>query len=85
MNQKQAFKETVELAKKLNMPELPGTSYGLNHLISMWEKIEADPEAYSEAKLGRWLGWAQCALVMANVGVTLEEVKNINHYWSKHD
>lgn len=57
------------------MPELPGTDLGLAHLRSMAERIT--PE-FSEAKLGRWLGWAQCALVAAGVGVTLEDVKRIN-------
>ena len=33
---------------------------------------------FSEAKLGRWLGWAQCAVVAANVGITLADMKALN-------
>ncbi|WP_239591355.1 hypothetical protein [Mycolicibacterium tusciae] len=29
-------------------------------------------------KLGRWLGWAQCAVVAANVGLSLDDMKAIN-------
>ena len=57
------------------MPEMPGTDLGLAHLRSMAERIT--PE-FSESKLGRWLGWAQCALVASGVGVTLDDVKRIN-------
>lgn len=57
------------------MPELPGSPVGLSHLRDMLDRITVD---YSDAKVGRWLGWAQCALVAANVGVTLDDVKAIN-------
>ncbi|SLJ67445.1 Uncharacterised protein [Mycobacteroides abscessus subsp. abscessus] len=30
------------------------------------------------SKLGRWLGWAQCAVVAAGVGLTLDDMKTIN-------
>ena len=75
MNQRAAFDETVTLAKNLGMPELPGSSLGLEHLRDMQTRITDD---FSEAKLGRWLGWAQAALVAANVGASLEAVKQIN-------
>lgn len=75
MNQRAAFLETVRLAIDLGMPEEPDTTLGLAHMRDMLTRIRAD---FSEAKLGRWLGWAQCALVAANVGVTLEDVKRIN-------
>lgn len=79
MNQTEAFRETVAMAVAAGMPELPGSELGLAHLRSMQERIL--PE-FSSSKLGRWLGWAQCALVAANVGVTLEDVKRLNLKWS---
>lgn len=41
----------------------------------MQSRISPD---FSEAKLGRWLGWAQAAVVAANIGVTLDDVKALN-------
>ena len=80
MNQIQAFRDTVALAEDVDMPTLPGSPVGLDHLEGMLRRAE-QPD-FSETKLGRWLGWAQCALVVADVGVTLEDVKQIN---SKND
>lgn len=34
-------------------------------------------EKFSDAKMGRWLGWAQAAVVAMGAG-TLEEMKEIN-------
>lgn len=79
LNQREAFNETVRLAQTAGMPELPGSELGLAHMRSMQERIL--PE-FSEAKLGRWLGWAQCALVAADVGVTLEDMKALNMRYS---
>lgn len=75
MNQKQAFRETLIMAAELDMPLLEGTSYGLDHLFDMWETIQKSD--FSESKLGRWLGWAQCAVVVSGVA-TLEDMKEIN-------
>lgn len=77
MNQFNAFSETIDLAMARSMPELPGTSYGLEHLVEMWNKVAFHPEQYSASKLGRWLGWAQCAVVVSGVA-TLDEMKEIN-------
>lgn len=77
MNQREAFTETIDLAIVRKMPLNPGSDLGLDHLIDMAGRLDDHPE-YSEAKVGRWLGWAQCALVAANVGVTLDDVKAIN-------
>jgi len=82
----EAFKETLELAVKLGMPEVKDLQPELDyqHLVDMYiritEAIEgfSDEDKFSEAKLGRWLGWAQAALVASGVGVTLEDVKAIN-------
>lgn len=82
MNQRAAFAETVALAENKEMPYLIGTSLGLSQLKDMQRRIT---DEFSEAKLGRWLGWAQAALVAANVGVTLEDVKQINVSYSKED
>ena len=79
MNQREAFRETVALAAARGMPDHGGAGLDLSHLRSMHGRITDD---FSEAKLGRWLGWAQCALVAANVGVTLDDVKDINRRWS---
>lgn len=76
MNQLQALRETVRLAGECGMPELPGNTLGLEHLRAM--AATAEKSSFSPSKLGRWLGWAQCALVAANVGVTLEDMKALN-------
>lgn len=81
MNQRAAFTETLEMATKANLPEMYGSTLGLAHMRSMQERIDV-PTMFSEAKLGRWLGWAQCALVAANVGVTLDNMKQVNMKWS---
>lgn len=65
----------VALAVERRMPNLPGSTTGLNHLLDMQARIT---DEHSPAKLGRWLGWAQAALVAANVGVTLDDMKAIN-------
>ncbi|MGL4998002.1 MAG: hypothetical protein ACRC5T_03290 [Cetobacterium sp.] len=76
MQQREAIKKTVELAEKHGMPELPGSLLGLEHLRYMAEA--AQNSEFSESKLGRWLGWAQCAVVAADIGVTLEDMKLLN-------
>lgn len=76
MNQVRAFQDTVALAEDSEMPHLPGSDLGLDHLEAMLKTVHS--ESFSPSKLGRWLGWAQAALVAADVGVTLEDVKQIN-------
>ena len=46
------------------------------HLQDMVERAQSGE--FSEAKLGRWLGWMQCAVVAADIGLTLEDMKQIN-------
>lgn len=75
MNQLAAFDETIALAEQRGMPEYGG-ELGLAHLRSMYE--QAATGGFSDAKLGRWLGWAQCAVVAAAIGLTLEDMKQIN-------
>lgn len=80
MNMIKAFAETLELARENGMPAMIGkANRGLDyqHLTEMYNKIKAAPDVYSDAKLGRWLGWAQCAVVAAKCG-TLDQMKEIN-------
>ncbi|MEE3755218.1 hypothetical protein [Mycobacterium intracellulare] len=69
MTQLQALQDTVRLAEECSMPDLPGNTLGLEHLRAM--AATAETSSFSPSKLGRWLGWAQCALVAATIGVTL--------------
>lgn len=75
MDQIAAFRDTIALAEERGMPEWGG-ELGLAHLKSMYERAQA--EGFSDAKLGRWLGWAQCAVVAAAIGVDLDDMKQIN-------
>lgn len=75
MNQLAAFDDTIALAEQRGMPE-HGGELGLAHLRSMYERAASSD--FSDAKLGRWLGWAQCAVVAAAIGITLEDMKQIN-------
>lgn len=72
--QRQAFADTVFLASERGMPLAPESELGLYHLMQM--RIRAQSMAGS--KLGRWLGCAQCAVVAAGVGLTLDDMKAIN-------
>lgn len=62
------------------MPDLPGSDLGLAHLRDMLATV--DQSDFSPSKLGRWLGWAQCAVVASGVGVTLADMKGINMRWA---
>lgn len=80
MNQLAAFRDTIALAEDRGMPEYGG-ELGLDHLRSMYQQaqtFQSDWSTFSEAKLGRWLGWAQCAVVAAAIGLTLEDMKQLN-------
>lgn len=79
MNQREAFRETILLAEIAGMSDHDTMELGLPHMRSMYARITDD---FSDGKLGRWLGWAQCALVAANVGVTLDDMKSLNKKWS---
>lgn len=63
MNQTDAFRETVKIAEQRGMPEMPGSELGLHHLRTMLTTVNTSK--FSEAKLGRWLGWAQGACLWA--------------------
>lgn len=55
--------------------EIPEVNYW--HLQDMCEQILREPQRFSEAKLGRWLGWAQACVVAGGYG-TLHDMKAIN-------
>lgn len=78
MNQRAAFDATIGLALGREMPLEEGSSLGLSHLLDMQSRIT--PE-FSEAKLGRWLGWAQAAVVSHGL-MTLEDMKQINRRYA---
>lgn len=79
MDMRGAFEDTLTLARNrgfegvvLSGFEIDGTTFA--HLLDMSRRIA--PE-FSEGKLGRWLGWAQCVVVM-NGFASLDEMKQIN-------
>lgn len=82
MNQLAAMRETLTLAQEHGMADIAGFAEGCDywHLQDMVERV--DPDTFSEAKLGRWLGWAQCAVVAAGIGLTLDDMKEINRKWA---
>lgn len=82
MDMKGAFRATVELASKLwhlRRDSFLDSSLSLAHLEDMLATVER--EEFSEGKLGRWLGWAQAAVVAAGVA-SLEDMKAINVAYS---
>lgn len=76
MNQLAALNETIRLAQEAGMPEAPGSPLGLAHLRQMAANVAT--EDFDDAKLGRWLGWIQCAVVAADVGITLDDMIHLN-------
>jgi hypothetical protein len=84
MNQLAAMRETLTRAQACGMADISGFADGCEywHLQDMVERAEAAMRMpgmeFSDAKLGRWLGWMQCAVVAAAIGLTLEDMKEIN-------
>lgn len=78
MNQLAAMRETLTRAQERGMDDIQGFADGCDywHLQGMVERARAGE--FSDAKLGRWLGWMQCAVVAAGIGLTLEDMKRIN-------
>ncbi len=76
MNQLAALNETIRRAEDAGMPEMPGSPVGLAHLRQMATTAAAND--FGDAKLGRWLGWAQCAVVAADIGLTLDDMMSLN-------
>lgn len=80
MNQLAAMRETLTRAQECGMADIGGLVEGCDywHLQDMVERAQVGE--FSEAKLGRWLGWMQCAVVAAGIGLTLDDMKQINSY-----
>lgn len=76
MNQKAAFLDTLVLASNRGF-EGGRENTSIGHLRSMYARIMEGQQPFSEAKLGRWLGYAQGVLVAQGV-LTLDECKKIN-------
>lgn len=51
------------------------------HALDMLTRVEQNPSSFSEGKLGRWLGWVQCAAT-ASGALTLDDCKQLNKGWS---
>ena len=84
-----AAKATVELARRAGMDNLSSDMEELDypHLVEMISKMETMD--MSEGKLGRWLGWIQCAVVAAQIEhpdhsriIGLEDMKEINREYA---
>jgi len=80
MNQLKAMQETLQLARLAGMENLVSDIPELDfpHLLDMYNRVHSGEIEFSEAKLGRWLGWMQAAVVAAGIGLTLEDMKAIN-------
>jgi hypothetical protein len=85
MNQLAAMRDTLTLAHDYGMPNIdrlpPTCDYW--HLQDMIERAQTG--GFSEAKLGRWLGWMQCAVVAAGIGATLDDMRRINRRHAEGD
>lgn len=83
MNQVEAMRETLRQAQRVDADRNGGVTYlgcsddptSLMHLVSMSARMMEG--GMSDAKLGRWLGYAQGVLVARGL-LTLEECKEIN-------
>lgn len=83
MHQFQAMENTLELANRtrFNMP--PAGPFSHEHYMEMLKT--AHTGNFSDAKLGRWLGWMQAGVSYSNsfgdpgmAQVWLEKMKGIN-------
>lgn len=79
MNMRHAMRETLELARSRDYDNVSFEEVGVDfdHLVSMQLRFESADPPFSEAKMGRWLGYVQGVLV-ANGCLTLEECKQLN-------
>lgn len=80
MNQRGAFKATIDLMDE----RLEGvgrfavaSELSPRHLHDMYNRLVNEMPDASEAKIGRWLGWAQASVVSMGLA-TLEDMKQIN-------
>lgn len=84
MNQIAAMKETLDFARIAGMDVLSSDipEVDFPHLHDMYERVIHAEEPMSEAKIGRWLGWIQACVVAAGIGLSLEDMKEINMRWA---
>lgn len=75
----QTLKEAIDRGFDLVNFEEPNVDY--EHLVSMHDRMVKSDPPMSEAKLGRWLGYAQGVLV-AHAFLTLEDCKRINQQFA---
>ena len=73
-----AFINTLRIGNTESMPD--EGELGYKHLFEMADRIL--DEDFSDDKLGRWLGWAQAAVV-AGTNYTLEDMKMLNKFYKK--
>jgi hypothetical protein len=96
MNQLDAMRDTLLLLQsRFDLEKtVPASepSVTLKHFVGMLEEasfaghpqIDPDGRPFSEAKLGRWLGWIQGAATARGL-LTLEEAQAISRKRSKKD
>jgi hypothetical protein len=86
VNQIEAMRATLALAmqRDYQYTDFETKHVDWDHLSSMLKRIDEDSAQYSEAKIGRWLGYIQGVLV-ANDCLTLDECKDINMLYSNED
>lgn len=85
MNQLQAFRDTVALAETRGMADKRCSAHvNLAHLRDMLATVERADPLFSDAKLGRWLGWAQASVVACGCA-SLDEMKQINQRHAESD
>ena len=80
MKQLKAMQDTIELLRERSfyaMITVPECSY--EHLKDM--EVRARLGTFSEAKMGRWLGYIQ-GVGVSYAYMTLEEAKEINKRWA---
>ncbi len=83
MDMRKAAAETIQAACRNGMDQVSSDNPDLDypHLVEMYNKMcnyQGEDQEFSEGKLGRWLGYMQCAVIAADVGLTLEDMKQIN-------
>ncbi len=84
MNQLQAFRDTLEFARKIGLENLTSDEPNLDyqHLASMLAKAETwvgENDIDTQSKLGRYLGWAQAAVISRSNGLAkLSDMIEIN-------
>lgn len=80
MNTRAAIDETMRLAafcasRSVDRWTFYHESLSFGHLTDMHSRID---DTFDEAKLSRWLGWMQAAIVSWGAGASVEQMKEIN-------